>query len=196
MTEKNWKIDDFIDTLLIWKPEMKVLREIMLSQDLIEERKWGQPCYMYKNKNLIALGAFKKHIAIIFFKGTLLKDELNLLVSPGENSRYTKFFKFTSIDQIEKQKENILSYIDEAKSLEDKGVKIAPAKKVSLDDYPQELLDYFHEMPEFKEAFENLTPGRRRAYILFFNAAKQSKTRINRIEKYMNHIFEHKGLNE
>jgi len=196
MREKNWKIDDYMDTLLIWKPELMLLREIMLTQDLIEERKWGQPCYLYKNTIIVALGALKKHAVISFFKGTLLKDPHHLLEFPGKNSRHTKYLKFTSIDQIKEHKEHIISYLAEAKSLEDKNVKIAPAKEIKIEDYPQELLDYFRKLPDFKEAFQNLTPGRRRAYMMFFNAAKQSKTKIARIEKYMNNIYELKGLNE
>ncbi|QWB95920.1 DUF1801 domain-containing protein [Mycoplasmatota bacterium] len=194
MSEKNWKIDDYMDTLLIWKPELMLLREILLTQDLIEERKWGQPCYLYKNTIIVALGTFKKHATLSFFKGALLKDPYHLLASPGKNSRHTKYFKFTSVDQIKEHREHIISYLTEAKSLEDKGIKIAPPKEIKIEDYPQELLDYFHELPDFKEAFQNLTPGRRRAYIMFFNAAKQSKTKIARIEKYMDHIFEKKRI--
>jgi len=196
MGEKNWKIDDFFDTLLSWNKEMEALREILLTTDLFEDRKWGQPCYTHNGKVVAVLGHFKNYVTVSFHKGALMKDPYKVLAAPGENSRAVRMFKFDNLKDIEDHKNMILEYIDEAKKIEDKGLKIEPPKQTKLEDYPEELKDMFKEAPEFEIAFENLTPGRRRAYLMFFNAAKQSQTKINRIEKYMDKIFEGKGMND
>lgn len=195
MGEKNWKVDDLIDNTLKFKDEVIALREILLTTQLFEDRKWGQPCYTLDDKNIVIIGAFKNYVTLSFHKGTLMKDPYKVLVSPGENSRAVKFYKFTTVEEIKKAKPIILEYINEAIEIEKKGLKIEPIKPNS-EPYPVELKDMFKEMPEFEQAFESLTPGRRRAYLMFFNAAKQSQTKINRIEKYMDLIFEGKGMND
>ncbi|MGE4320547.1 MAG: YdeI family protein [Acholeplasmataceae bacterium] len=168
---------------------------MLLTTQLFEDRKWGQPCYTLDDKNIVIIGAFKNYVTLSFHKGTLMKDSYKVLVSPGENSRAVKFYKFTTVEEIKQAKPIILEYIDEAIEIEKKGMKIPPIKPNS-EPYPDELKDMFKEMPEFEQAFESLTPGRRRAYLMFFNAAKQSQTKINRIEKYMDLIFEGKGMND
>ncbi len=196
MSIKNWMVDDFFDTLLSWKNEMLALRAILLETNLIEERKWGQPCYTYKNKNIVILGHFKQCVTVSFFKGILLKDPYHILSSPGENSRSVRMLKFTTVDEIMTCKSIILEYIDEVKMIEDQGLKIESPKQKNPNDYPDELKDYFRKLPSFEEAFSRLTPGRKRAYLMFFNGAKQSQTRINRISKYIDKIIDGKGLNE
>ncbi len=195
MGEKNWKVDDLIDNTLKFKDEVIALRDILLTTQLFEDRKWGQPCYTLDDKNIVIIGAFKNYVTLSFHKGTLMKDPHKVLVSPGENSRAVKFYKFTTVEEIKQAKPIILEYINEAIEIEKKGLKIEPIKPNS-EPYPNELKDMFKEMPEFEQAFESLTPGRRRAYLMFFNAAKQSQTKINRIEKYMDLIFEGKGMND
>ncbi len=195
MGEKNWKVDDLIDNTLKFKDEVIALRELLLTTQLFEDRKWGQPCYTLDDKNIVIIGAFKNYVTLSFHKGTLMKDPYKVLVSPGENSRAVKFYKFTTVEEIKQAKPIILEYINEAIEIEKKGLKIEPIKPNS-EPYPDELKDMFKEMPEFEQAFESLTPGRRRAYLMFFNAAKQSQTKINRIEKYMDLIFEGKGMND
>ena len=195
MKEKNWKVDDLIDCMTNYKNEAIALRDILLTTNLVEDRKWGQPCYTYHDKNVVMIGIFKNYIALSFLKGVLLKDSHKVLVSPGKNSKSVKFLKFTSLEAINHSKDIILSYIKEAITVEVKGLKIEPLDPKE-QPYPQELIKIFIELPLFKDAFEKLTPGRRRAYLMFFNSAKQSQTIINRIEKYMDAIFNGKGMNE
>ncbi|MFA6800594.1 MAG: DUF1801 domain-containing protein [Acholeplasmataceae bacterium] len=195
MKEKNWKVDDLIDCMTNYKNEAIALRDILLTTNLVEDRKWGQPCYTYHDKNVVMIGIFKNYIALSFLKGVLLKDSHKVLVSPGKNSKSVKFLKFTSLEAINHSKDIILSYIKEAITVEVKGLKIEPLDPKE-QPYPQELIKIFNELPLFKDAFEKLTPGRRRAYLMFFNSAKQSQTIINRIEKYMDAIFNGKGMNE
>ena len=195
MGEKNWKVDDLINSMTNFKKEAIALRNILLTTNLIEDRKWGQPCYTYHDKNVVIIGTFKNYITLSFLKGVLLEDPYKVLISPGKNSRSVKFYKFTSLTDINNSKNIILSYIQEAITIEDKGLEIKPADP-DEQPYPQELIKIFIELPLFKDAFEKLTPGRRRAYLMFFNSAKQSQTIINRIEKYMDAIFNGKGMNE
>ena len=195
MGDRNWKVDDIISTTINFKSEMIALREILLTTNLFEDRKWGQPCYTYNDKNIVIIGAFKNYVTLSFHKGSLLSDPHKVLMSPGKNSRFVKFYRFTSVEDIIEAKPIILEYINEAIEVEKKGLKIEPPKP---DDqpYPDELLSMFREAPDFREAFGKLTPGRRRAYLMFFNAAKQSQTKINRIEKYIDKIFDGKGMND
>lgn len=178
-----------------WKNEIETLRMIILECGLTEELKWGKPCYTFQNSNVVILQEFKEYCAMMFFKGALLKDPQGILVKPGENSHAARQIRFTNVKQIQEQEETVKMYIQEAIEVEKAGLQVEE-KKVSEYTMPQELLDKFEEIPKLKEAFESLTPGRQKAYILYFSKAKQSKTRQSRIEKYIPHILNGKGLND
>jgi uncharacterized protein YdeI (YjbR/CyaY-like superfamily) len=174
---------------------MKALRELALESGLDEEVKWGFPAYTFKKKNIFMLGSFKEYSSIMFFKGALLSDPENILVQPTENSNSGRQLRFTNANEILKIKKTILQYIFEATELEKSGAKVE-AKKTSEYPMPDELKNKFKELPELKAAFEKLTPGRQRGYLLHFSQAKQSATRSSRIEKCMEAIFNGKGMNE
>jgi uncharacterized protein YdeI (YjbR/CyaY-like superfamily) len=181
--------------IIIRNQEMKALRDIALETGLDEEVKWGFPAYTFDKKNIFMLGSFKDHSTIMFFKGALLSDSSNILVQPTENTNSGRQLRFTNANEIQKLKKTILSYIFEAVELEKSGAKVE-AKKTSEYPMPEELELKFKELPELKAAFEKLTPGRQRGYLLHFSQAKQSATRLSRIEKNMEAIFNGKGLNE
>ena len=181
--------------IIIRNEEMKALREISLETGLDEEVKWGFPAYTFKKKNIFMLGSFKEYSSIMFFKGALLGDPEQILVQPTENSNSGRQLRFTNAKEVIQQKKNILAYIFEATELEKSGAKVE-AKKTSEYPMPDELKSKFKELPELKAAFEKLTPGRQRGYLLHFSQAKQSATRLSRIEKCMEAIFNGKGMNE
>ncbi len=181
--------------IIIRNEEMRALRNIALETGLDEEVKWGFPAYTFKKKNIFMLGSFKEHSTIMFFKGALLSDPEKLLVQPTENTNSSRQFRFSNAKEIGKLKKTILTYMFEAVELEKSGAKVE-AKKTSDFNMPDELELKFKELPELKVAFEKLTPGRQRGYLLHFSQAKQSATRLSRIEKSMEAIFNGKGLNE
>lgn len=175
-----------------WVDELKALRAIVAETELTEDVKWSFPCYTLNNGNVALLSAFRDYASLSFFKGSLLKDERNLLTTPGQNSMAARYFKFTSVEQVEQLRPVILEYLKEAIENERAGLKVE-ANKVN-PEYPEELIAKFEEDPIFKNAFESLTPGRQRGYLYFFNGAKQSKTRAGRIEKYAAKILDGKGM--
>jgi uncharacterized protein YdeI (YjbR/CyaY-like superfamily) len=181
--------------IIIRNLEMKALREIALETGLDEEVKWGFPAYTFKKKNIFMLGSFKEYSSIMFFKGALLSDSEQILVQPTENTNSGRQLRFTNAKDILKAKKSILAYIYEATELEKSGAKVE-AKKTSEYPLPDELKTKFKELPELNAAFEKLTPGRQRGYLLHFSQAKQSTTRLSRIEKCMEAIFNGKGMNE
>ena len=178
-----------------WPQELKILRKIILSCGLKEEIKWSVPCYTYQNKNVLILSAFKDYCSVSFFKGVLLKDEKKLLHKAGENSYEGKLFKFTDTDSINKNEDSIRAYIFEAIDIEKSGIQINTRAEDKLK-YPEEFTEYLEKNPEIKMAFEKLTPGRKRGWLLFFSGVKQSATRLQRIEKSKVKILNGKGLNE
>ena len=177
-----------------WNSELKLLRKIVLDSSLQEELKWSVPCYTYKNKNICIVSAFKEYVCLSFFKGSLLKDEHQILVKQGENSQASRILKFQSVDEILKIEYRIKEYLFEAIEIENQGLKID--YNTQELEIPSELNEMFNKNLTFKNAFYSLTKGRQKGYILFFNQAKQSKTRINRIEKYVDKIILGKGMNE
>lgn len=181
--------------IIIRNAEMQALRKIALESGLDEEVKWGFPAYTFKKKNIFMLGSFKEYSSIMFFKGALLSDPEKILVQPTENSNSGRQLRFNNAKEILKIKKTILQYIFEATELEKSGAKVE-AKKTSEYPMPDELKNKFKELPELKAAFEKLTPGRQRGYLLHFSQAKQSATRSSRIEKCMEAIFNGKGMNE
>ena len=177
-----------------WAKELKLLRHLVLGSGLTEELKWSQPCYTHNGKNILLVTAFKEFCCISFFKGVLLKDEHQLLEAPGENSQSVRFMKFTNVNDIKAYETYIKAYIFEAIDVEKAGLKVAFKKEP--EPIPEELLEVFKATPELKTAFEALTPGRQRCYILHFSQAKQSKTRMARIQKYIPKIVAGKGFHD
>ena len=177
-----------------WVDELRQLRRIVLECGLAEEFKWSQPCYMYQKSNVLFVVALKNYAVISFIKGALLADPHGILVAPGENSQSVRYARFTSVKEILEVEAIIKAYIYEAIEVEKLGLKLE--FKRDPEPVPEELLSKFAEVPELKSAFEALSPGRQRGYILYFSQAKQSKTREARIEKYMAKIFNGKGIND
>ena len=181
--------------MMRWQKEMTLLRKIALASGLEEDVKWGQPTYTYKGKNVILIHTFKEYCGMLFFKGALMQDPENILIQQTENVHSGRQARFTDVKEVKRLEATLKAYIFEAIEVEKSGVKLEPK---TTKDYPvpDELTAKFKEMPPFKKAFESLTPGRQRAYLLFFNGAKQSATRTARIEKYMETIFAGKGMND
>ncbi|MEP1150765.1 MAG: DUF1801 domain-containing protein [Balneola sp.] len=177
-----------------WQEEMRELRLIILDCDLTEEVKWGVPCYTYQGGNVFTMSALKDYCAIGFFKGALINDVHNILEKPGKNTQAARLIKFTSVDQIVEMEHQLRAYIQEAIDIEKAGLKV-PMKK-NPEPIPEELQDKLDNDPIFQEAFDALTPGRQRGYILHFSGAKQAKTRVSRIEKCTPKIMEGKGLHD
>ena len=195
MNNRNPKIDEYIQKTKRWKEEYTALRELLLQSELKEELKWYNPCYTLNNVNLIMIGGFKEFISLSFFNGAILKDPHGVLDKPGENSQAVRFFKFHNVQQIKDSEAIIKEYIQASIDAEKAGLKVDFSEKKELV-YVQELQDKLAKDADFKTAFEKLTPGRRRAYNLFFSAPKQSITRIQRIEKMTPKILEGKGFND
>lgn len=195
MNLSNPKVDEFLTQTKKWRDEFIKLREIILNCDLQEELKWGVPCYTYDNKNIVLIHGFKEYCAILFHKGVLLKDTDQILIIQSKNVQSARQVRFTHIQQIVKLELILKKYIKEAIELEKAGLKVE-YKKTDEFYIPIEFKEYLEEMPDLKTAFEALTPGRQRAYLLHFSAPKQSKTRVARIEKSIQRIFVGKGLND
>ena len=191
----NPQVDEYLDRLQKWSEELQLLRAIVLECMLTETVKWGVPCYTYQDVNMLILGSFKEYCCISFFKGVLMSDPHGILTSPGENSQSVKMVKFTNIQEIVKLKPILKEYIYEAIEVENLGLKVE-TKKLSDLVFAEELIQVLSDDAVFKTAFEALTPGRQRAYNLFFTAAKQSATRFSRIEKYRQQILDGKGIND
>ncbi len=191
----NPKVDFYFDKNEKWQKELEQLRPIVLDCGLTEELKWGTPCYTYQNRNIVLLHVFKEYCAILFFKGVLLNDADNILIQQSENTQVTRQIRFTNVREIVKLKATIKAYIYEAIEVEKAGLQVKLKKHTSLV-FPEEFQRKLDGNPALKKAFEALTPGRQRAYHLYFSAAKQSKTRESRVEKYIPQILRGKGLDD
>lgn len=191
----NPKVDAYVSRAKTWKEEIETLRAIALDCKLTEELKWGCPCYTYEGTNLVLIHVFKEYCALLFFKGALMKDPKGILVQQTENVQSARQLRFTSAQEITKLKAVVKAYIREAMAVQKAGLKVE-MKKTEEFAMPEELQKKFDEDRAFKKAFEKLTPGRQRAYILHYAGAKQSATRLSRIEKSMPQIFEGLGLND
>lgn len=188
-------VDEYFQNAKKWQKELICLRSILLDCGLTEELKWKQPCYSINTKNIALIAKFKDHCAISFFKGVLLNDVEKILVSPGENSQTVKYLKFTNLQEIIDLESTIKTYVFEAVEVEKAGLK-APFSKSKNLEYPEELTIAFNDNNLLKEAFEKLTPGRKRGYVIHFEQAKQSKTKVSRIEKCTPKILAGKGFND
>jgi uncharacterized protein YdeI (YjbR/CyaY-like superfamily) len=177
-----------------WRVELELLRHIALECGLIEDLKWGVPCYTIDDKNIIMISAFKEYCSLSFFKGALLNDTHNILQKQGENSQVALIIKFTNPLKITEQKEILKSYILQAIEIEKTGQKVESKK--NREPVPDELLHKFEELPELQKAFYALTPGKQRGYIIYFSQPKQPQSKINRIEKCIPMILDGKGLHD
>lgn len=191
----NPKVDDFINNAKKWQPEIKQLRLLLLDCGLTEEFKWRNPCYTFQGNNVVIIGSFAAFCTLSFFKGTLLQDSYGILSKPRENSQAVRFFKFTNVEQIIEQQSIIKAYIYEAIEIEKASLKVIFKSNTKLE-LVKELQVALDKNPDLKTAFQALTPGRQRAYNLYFSEAKQSKTRETRIEKYTQRILNGKGFND
>jgi uncharacterized protein YdeI (YjbR/CyaY-like superfamily) len=178
-----------------WHKEFDQLRNIILDCDLNEELKWGQPCYTFQKRNIVLIHGFKEYCALLFFKGALLKDRKGILTQQTENVQAARQVRFTNFRDVQKLKTLLKSYIYEAIEVEEAGLKV-PIRKTSEFNVPKEFQDKLKKDPALKIAFDALTPGRQRGYLLYFSGATQSKTREARIEKYIHQILAGKGMDD
>ncbi|MDM5276187.1 YdeI family protein [Paenibacillus silvae] len=191
----NPKVDAYLSKIKTWKEESVKLREIILDCDLTEDYKWMHPCYTLNGKNVVLIHGFKEYCAIMFLKGSLLKDPHGILIQQTNNVQGGRQIRFTNLEQIIEQEKILKAYIREAIEVEQAGLKVEK-KEVEQFAVPEELQQQFDANPAFQTAFEALTPGRQRAYLYHFSQPKQSKTKTSRIEKCMQPIMEGKGLND
>jgi uncharacterized protein YdeI (YjbR/CyaY-like superfamily) len=192
---RNPKVDAFFIGAKKWQEELEKLRMIILDCQLTEELKWGVACYTFQGSNIVGLNGLKDSCVLAFFKGALLEDGHGILIKPGENTQAGRWIKFTSVREIVDLEAILKAYIYEAIEVEKAGLKLR-LKKNAKPKIPEELQHKLTEIPALKKAFDALTPGRKRGYILYFSAPKQSKTRTSRVVKCMQRIFDGKGLNE
>jgi len=192
----NHKIQHFLEQASRWKEEMKLLHEIVIqNNELQQDFKWMHPCYTFQSKNVVLLHGFKEYVALLFHKGALLKDPGKRLVQQTKNVQAARQLRFTDAGQILEQKELIASYISEAVELEKSGQKIV-FKAVSDYEVPDEFKEILKANKDVKRAFESLSPGRQKAYLFHFSQAKQSATRKARIERYLPKILNSEGMND
>ena len=196
----NPKVDFYFSKAKQWQEEFVKLRTIVLDCGLTEELKWGCPCYTFpqedgQKKNIVLIHGFKEYCALLFFKGVLLHDANGILIQQTENVQVARQIRFTNVREIVKMKTTLQAYIHEAMEVEKAGLKVN-LKKTSEYPIPEEFQNKLDKYPALKTAFRALTPGRQRAYILYFSAAKQSKTRASRVEKCIPKILERKGLDD
>ena len=191
----NPKVDDFLTKAETWQEEFEKLRKLILDCGLTEELKWGVPCYTYQKRNVVLIHGFKEYCAILFFKGALLQDAHGIMIRQTENVQASRQIRFTNIREIVEKEIILKTYIYEAIEVEKAGLQVN-FKKATEYAIPEEFQNKLDTNPALKTAFYALTPGRQRAYLLYFSAPKQSKTRESRIEKCIQQIFDGKGLND
>ncbi|MEZ4741947.1 MAG: YdeI/OmpD-associated family protein [Bdellovibrionota bacterium] len=194
MNQLIMNVDEFLKKSESWQNEIVALRTLLLKTKLDEHLKWGKPCYCFNDHNIAIIQPFKACLGLMFFKGALLKDSKKLLVDNGPNSQAARRLEFRSVKDITKYSTTIKAYIKEAIAIEESGQKVV--FKRQAESWPEELISIFAKKPKLKKAFESLTPGRQRVYILYFSGAKQSTTRSSRIERYVPLILEGKGMND
>jgi uncharacterized protein YdeI (YjbR/CyaY-like superfamily) len=189
----NAKVDAYVVQARQWREVIEQLRTIALDCGLTEEFKWGKPCYSFEGTNIVVIQGFKAYCALLFMKGYLLSDPENVLIKTGENTKVGRQIRFATAEDVVALEPVLKAYIREAIQAEQSGLKVEVDKTLPA---PPELLDTFDEIPALKKAFDALTPGRQRAYIIYFSAPKQSQTRQLRIEKSIERILNGKGLND
>ena len=194
MNTMNPKVDVFFSKAKKWREEFETLRRIILDCRLTEELRWGKPCYTFQNSNIVLIHGFKEYCALLFMKGALLKDANGILIQQTKNVQAARQIRFTNVREIAGMETILKAYVQEAIAVEKTGLKVNYKK--NPEPVPEELQNKLDEIPALKTAFDALTPGRQRAYILYFSAAKQSKTRESRVEKCMPQILNGKGLDD
>lgn len=195
MNAPNPEVDVFFENIKQWKAELEQLRIILIDCGLTEDLKWKQPCYSFKEKNICIIGGFKDFCVLSFFKGVLLQDSAGILVQQGENTQSARIVKITELEQIATLKATLKAYIFEAIEVEKAGLEV-PFKSNDELVLVEELQTKLDADATFRAAFTALTPGRQRAYNLYFSGAKQAKSRLDRIEKYTPKILSGKGIND
>ena len=191
----NPKVDFYFSKAKKWQEELEKLRTIVLSCPLTEELKWGCPCYTFQESNIVLIHVFKEYCALLFFKGALLNDAEGILIQQTKNVQAARQIRFTNVRELVEMKTILKAYIYEAIEVEKAGLKVN-FKKTTEFIIPEEFQYKLNEIPDLKTAFNALTPGRQRAYIFYFSAPKQSKTRESRVEKCVRQILNGKGLND
>ena len=191
----NPKVDAFLRNATTWQAEMSALRTIALDSPMTEELKWGVPCYTHEDRNVVIIHGFKNYCALLFVKGALLKDPKGILVRQTTNVQAGRQIRFTGLQEITAQKRVLKSYIQEAINVEKAGLKVA-FKDVAEYSVPEEFQSALKKSAALKKAFHALTPGRQRAYLLYFSGAKQSATRASRVAKFAPHILAGKGMDD
>ena len=195
MNNMNPEVDWYFNKSEKWQEEIKKLRMIILDCPLTEELKWGCPCYTFQKSNIVLIHEFKEYCAILFIKGSLLQDVHGLLIQQTENVQAGRQVRFTNLREIVENETILKAYINEAIEVEKSGLQVT-YKKATEFNVPEEFISKLEQVPGLLEAFEALTPGRQRAYLLHFSAPKQAKTREARIEKWLPQILAGKGLND
>ena len=191
----NPKVDFYFSKAKKWQKELKQLRTIVLDCGLTEELKWGVPCYTFQKSNIVLIHVFKEYCALLFFKGALLNDVSGILIQQTENVQAARQVRFTDVGEIVEMEPVLKAYIYEAIEVEKAGLKVN-LKKTTAFKMAEEFKNKLDKNPALKAAFDALTPGRQRAYMLHFSAPKQSKTRESRVEKCIEQILNGKGLND
>lgn len=194
-SKMNPEVDGFLSKTKKWKKEFEKLRVIILDCQLTEELKWGKPCYTFQGNNIVLMHGFKEYCALLFMKGALLHDDKGILIQQTENVQAARQIRFTNIQQIVEIESILKAYIYEAIEVEKSGLQV-DFKKNTEYRIPEEFQNKLDGIPDLKTAFNSLTLGRQKAYILYFSAPKQSKTREARVEKCMEKILSGKGLND
>ena len=191
----NPKVDFYFTKAKQWQAELMQLRIIILDCALTEELKWGCPCYTFNKSNIVLIHAFKEYCAFLFFKGALLQDDQKILIQQTQNVQSARQIRFISIKEILEKEPTVKAYVYEAIEVEKAGLKVS-LKQVDEFVMPEEFQHKLNDNPALQNAFDALTPGRQRAYLLYFSGPKQSKTRATRVEKYVQPILDGKGLND
>lgn len=195
MIKMNPKVDFYFNKAKKWQEEIEKLRNIILDCGLTETLKWGVPCYTFEKSNIVLIHVFKEYCAVLFFKGVLLKDTKGILIQQTENVQAARQVRFTNVQEIIKMEKVLKAYVKEAIEVEKAGLKV-PLKKTKEFAVSEEFQNKLDEIPTLKTAFKALTPGRQRAYLLYFSQPKQSKTRESRVEKCVQQILNGKGLDD
>jgi uncharacterized protein YdeI (YjbR/CyaY-like superfamily) len=195
ISRMNSKVDVYLRNAKKWRKELEKLRTIILDCQLTEELKWGKPCYTFQKSNIVIILPLKEYCALLFCKGALLDDVKGILIKPGENTQAARQIRFTNLREIVEMETILKAYIHQAIEVEKAGLEVN-YKKTTEFVIPEELQRKLDEITALKTAFAALTPGRQRGYLLYFSAAKQSKTRESRVEKCMPQILNGKGLND
>jgi uncharacterized protein YdeI (YjbR/CyaY-like superfamily) len=192
-SRKNPQVDVYLRKAKKWREEMELLRTIALSCPLMEELKWGKPCYTFQDKNVVLIIGFKNYCSLLLCKGALLKDAKGILIKPGEHTQAARQIRFTDVRTVVEMKSVLKAYLEEAVAVEKAGLEVI-YKKPTEFVIPEEFQKKLDESSALKTAFAGLTPGRQKAYLLYFSGAKQSQTRASRVEKYRKQILKGKGL--